>query len=336
MRDLLTQISHEITALAGREVLQEIAQGASQTMGTSAGEGGGMSVVLGVERPLGRVLVDKLLSESKKVRAVYLERSPVGEEPIQDAQAVVIDPSEAFNVTQACTGASVVYDCYEPNYSAWKRAWPQVTSNVVLAAIEVSATLVFASHIINSESENEHQESEVLRAHSSGLIKAVIPRMPQLIGRRVVNPLWKLIYDAVLAGKKAHWVGNPDIPRSFLDVEDAAAAMVQLAETPALFGKTWGVASPEPLTGRQFIELAFKAVGRKPDVGRWGRGIVLTGGLLASDAREVLKMPYDYYTPLQINGKDFADALPSFHFTPPEVSVAKGIGWYRNNFSASA
>jgi len=293
-----------------------------------------MSVVLGVERPLGRVLVDKLLSDSKRVRAVYLERQAGGELPIPDAQTVVIDPAEAFNVTEACNGASVVYDCFEPNYSTWKRAWPQVTSNVVLSAIEVSATLVFASHLLNAEAENERQEAEVLRASNSGLVRTVVARMPQFIGMRVMNPLWKLIYDAVLAGKKAHWVGDPDVPRSYLDVEDAASAMVKLAESPGLSGKAWGVASPESLTGRQFIELAFRAVNRKPDVGSWGRGIVLTGGLLASDARQVLKMPYDYYTPFQLNGRDLAEALPSLHFTPPEMSLAKGIGWYRDNVAS--
>ena len=292
-----------------------------------------MSVVLGVERPLGRVLVDKLLSDSKKVRAVYLERQAGEGIRIPDAQTVIIDPAEPFNVTEACTGASVVYDCYEPNYSTWKWSWPRVTSNVVLAAIEASATLVFASHLLNSESENERQEAEVLRANNSRLVRTVVARMPQLMGVRVVNPLWKLIYDSVLAGKKAHWVGDPDVPRSLLDVEDGAMAMVSLAETPDLAGKTWGVASPDSMTGRLFIELAFKAVNRKPEVGRWGRGVVLTGGLLATDAREVLKMPYDYSVPFQLNGKDFADALPAFHFTPPEVSLAKGIGWYKSSLS---
>ena len=287
-------------------------------------------MVLGVERPLGRVLVDRLLSESKKVRAVYLERQAGLEDRIPEAQTLIIDPAEAFNVTEACAGAEVVYDCYEPNYSTWKRTLPQVTSNAVLAAIEVSATFVFASPLLNSEGENSRQEAEVLRANDSRLIRTVVLRMPQFIGLRVINPLWKLIYDAALAGTKAHWIGDPDVPRSLLDVEDAAAAMTQLAQAPALCGKTWGVASPELITGRQFIELAFKAVNRKPEVGRWGRGIV---GLLASDAREVLKMPYDYNTSFQLDGRGFADALPSFHFTPPELSLAKGVGWYKSTFS---
>jgi len=289
----------------------------------------GMAAVLGVERPLGRVLVDMLLSESRQVRAVYLEREAASQGGIDGAQTVVINPAEAFYVTEACQGASVVYDCFEPNYSDWKKSWPKVTSNVVLAAIEVGATLVFASHILNSESENERQEVEVLRANNSRLIRTVVARIPQLMGVRVINPLWKLIYDSVLAGKKAHWVGDPDVPRSLLDVEDAGRAMVQLAEYPELCGRTWEVASPSTVTGRQFVEFAFQAIGRKPDFGHWGRGIVMTGGLLGADAKEVLKMPYDYYAPLELNGADFAKALPSFHFAPPETSVSKGIRWYK-------
>ena len=289
----------------------------------------GMAVVLGVEGPLGRVLVDTLLSQSREVRAVYLDRK-AARGSIPGAQTVLINPSEAFYVTEACRGATVVYDCYEPNYSEWKQSWPKITSNVVLAAIEVGAALVFASHLLNSESENERQEADVLRAHSSKLIRTVVVRIPQLTGVRVINPLWKLIYDAVLAGKKAHWVGDAEVPRSLLDVEDAARAMQQLAENPQLCGRTWNVASPSLITGRQFVEFAFQAVGLKPNVGCWGRGIVMTGGLLGSDAKDVLKMPYDYYSTFELNGKDFAEALPSFYFTPPEKSVSNGIRWYRD------
>jgi len=289
-----------------------------------------MAVVLGVDRPLGRVMVDTLLAESREVRAVYLDRKAAEGGAIPGTQTIVIDPAEAFNFTEACTGADVVYDCYEPNYSDWKQVWPQVSSNVVLAAIDVGATLIFASHLLRSESDNERQEAEVLRANSSGLVKTVVARLPQLTGVRVLNPLWKLIYNSVLAGKKAHWIGNPDVPRSLLDVEDAARAMMALAETPQLGGRTLVIASPSSITGRQFIELAFEGVGRKPNVGSWGRGIVLTGGLLASDAREVLKMPYDYYSPFELNGKGFAEAVPTFNFTPSENSIFKGIQWYRD------
>jgi nucleoside-diphosphate-sugar epimerase len=114
-----------------------------------------------------------------------------------------------------------------------------------------------------------------------------------------------------------------------LDVGDAAEALVQLAGSSESFGRAWTVASPEAITGRQFIELAFKGVGRKPDVGSWGRGIVLTGGFLSSGPREVLKMPYDYYSPLTLDGREFAELIPAFHFTSAEKSISQGIKWYQ-------
>ena len=257
----------------------------------------GLAVVLGVEKPLGRVLVDGPLLDSERVRGVYFERPKGGSDLPEGVEGILADPSGVFNITEACKGASIVYDCYEPNYLLWKKAWAPVTSNVALASIEVSAPLVFASHLINSESENERQEAEVLKANKSNLIKTVVVRVPQLIGRRVINPLWKLVYGSVLEGKKAHWIGDPNVSRTMLDVDDAAEAMVQLGRNSGTFGRAVSVASPETISGREFIELAFKAVGRKPEVGSWGRGIVMTGGFLASDARDVLKMPYDYYSP---------------------------------------
>jgi hypothetical protein len=298
-------------------------------------EGTGISVVLGVEKPLGRTLVERLLSEPGRVRGVFFERQTGGYVLSERAEAVVVDPSEAHNIIQACGGANTVYDCYEPNYSLWKKMWPQVTSNVVLASIEVNATLVFASHLLNSESENERQEREVLRANESNLIKAVVARVPQLFGVGVINPLWKLIYNSALEGTRAHWVGDLEVPRSMLDVEDAAEAIVQLGRSPNSIGRAWSVASPETITGRQLIEFAFKAEGREPLVGSLGRRIAGVGGFLATDAREVQKTPYDYYVPFVLDGKEFAEVFPTFHFTPAETSVSRGIKWYKRQMSAT-
>jgi len=290
-------------------------------------------VILGAENPLGLALAEKLAAESKKLRAVLFHR-PTEDYTIPPEQRAIIDPLKEYSVADVCKGAGIIYDCYEPKYSAKKEVWPQVTSNAMMAAIEVSATLVFASHLLNSESENAHMEGEILNANKSNLTRTVVARIPQLYGTRVVNPLWKAIYDSVVSGKKAHWVGDPKVSRSFLDVEDAARAMVLLAQNPKTYARAWNIAGPEAISGTQFIELAYGAVGLKPNVGNWGRGIVLTGGLLSSDAREMAQMPYDYYSSFILDGKEFAETFPSFQFSTPAESVSKGIEWYRGQVVA--
>ena len=289
----------------------------------------GLSVVFGAGSPLGDTVVRELISESKQVTAVFLEKAAVSTEVPDSVEKVRLDPSKTEGIAQACRGAGAIYGCCDPGYGSLQKLWPVYTSNLVYAAIEVNALLVFASHVNNSESDNATIEGEILNAHLSNLTSTVVARVPQLYGRRIINPLWKLIYDSVLAGKKAHWVGNPDVPRSLLDVEDAARAMVCLAGSPRSYGKGWNVANPEHITGRKFAELAFRAVGREPNVGSWGRGILLTGGPLSSDARDVLKMPYDYYSPFVLDGTEFAEAFPSFRFQTPEESISKGVAWYR-------
>ncbi len=288
-------------------------------------------MVLGAENPLGWALTEGLASESREVRAVFLERV-AGDHGLPQVQKVGIDPLKAGSVVDACKGAGIIFDCYEPNYSSRKEIYAQVTSNALLAAIEISAPLVFASHLLNSETENAAMESDILRAHQSNLVRTVVARVPQLIGIRVINPLWKVIYDSVLSGKKAHWVGDSKVPRSFLDVGDASRAMMLLAESTQAHGRAWNIAGPDAITGNQFIELAFRAVGREPKVGSWGRGVVLTGAL-SSDARGMAHMPYDFYSSFILEGTDFAEAFPSFRFATAEESVSKGIEWYRDRAS---
>src|SRR5712692_4866088 len=293
--------------------------------GAQTGGDSGLNVVLGAESPLGWALTEGLAAESKEVRAVFF-RPVKGDHGLPQVQKVGTDPLKAGSVVDACRGAGIIYDCYEPSYGSKKEVWTQITSNALLAAIEISAPLVFASHLLNSESENASMEGDILRANQSNLVRTVVARLPQLIGTRVLNPLWKVIYDSVLSGKKAHWVGDSKVPRSFLDVEDASKAMVFLAESPQTHGRAWNIAGPEAITGNQFIELAFMAVGREPKVGSWGRGVVLTGAL-SSDARAMASMPYDYYSSFILEGTEFAQTFPSLRFSTPEESISRGIGW---------
>lgn len=293
-----------------------------------------MDVVLGAESPLGHALVERLTSGGREVRQVRFRGAAAGPAP-SAAEGQLVDPRRLESLFDACRGGVAVYDAYEPAYSEMKKVWPLVSSNVVLAAIEVKATLVLVSPLVRSVSDNMSAEREAIQAHTSGLTDTVVARIPQLYGEGVINPLWKLIYSSVLSNRKAHWIGDPGLPRSLLDVGDAARAIAELEANPRSHGRAWNIACPEVITGRQFMELAFKALERDPQVGSWGRGIVLTGGFLSPEAKEVLRMPYDYYSPFTLPDDGFKDTFPDFRFTAPAESVANGIVWYGNQLNAS-
>ena len=188
--------------------------------------GQGLNVVVGADGALGERVANGLSNE--EVRSVYLRREGYERGTGEKSFVSLKRPAE---VASACAGAATIYLCHQPGHSDPKGAWSELISDAILAAIDQSATLVFASHLIRTESENAAKEKEVLEVNSSGLARSVVVRLPQLFGPGAVNPLWRLIYDEVISGKKAHWVGDLDVPRSLLDVRDAARALVLLGRS---------------------------------------------------------------------------------------------------------
>ena len=292
----------------------------------------GVHAVIWAGGPLGSAVIESLAADSKRIKAILLENSEV--RVPEGIELGAADPFKAESIAEACRGAEMIFNCYEPSYESWKKSYGEVTGNISYATIEAGARAVFSSHIVSSPFDNYESESEALNAQGTGLARIAVARLPQLFGERVMNPLFRMIYDAVLEGKKAHWVGDLDVKRSLLDVEDAARAMVLMAGSSQAYGKAWNVASPAALNGREFIELAFRAAGGEPKVGRWSRGISLTGSLLASDVRLVLEMPYDYSGAFTLDGSEFADAFPLFSFTDPEQTMSRAIRWYREGRAA--
>ena len=285
---------------------------------------------MGAAHPLGRAVLEGLAAAVSKVRGVALDAAPVDDSFPASVEVVAADALKPESLVEACRGGEVIYDCFEPSHSNWKRAFREATGNVLLASIEVGADLVLANHLIAEEGENASTEKDLLNAHRSNLIRTLVARMPQLYGQRVVNRLWQDIFESAALGKKAHWMGDPDVARSLLYVGDAASKMILLGRSPWAYGRAWNLSGPAPITGRAFIESAFKAAGREPNVGRWGRGVMLTGRLLSSDAKGFLELPYNYYDSFVLDGSEFMEAFPSMPYTPHEDAIAATYRWFKS------
>jgi nucleoside-diphosphate-sugar epimerase len=288
----------------------------------------GLQVVMGAARPLGRAVVEELAAAGSKVRGVLLDAATVGDSFPASVEVVAADPLKPGSLVEACRGGEVVYDCFEPSHSNWKRAFREGTGNVLLASIEAGADLVLANHLIAEEGENASTERDLLNAHRSNLIRTLVARMPQLYGPHVVNKLWQGIFESAFLGKKAHWMGDPEVARSLLYVGDAASKMILLGRSLWAYGRTWNLSGPAPISGRTFIEHAYRAAGREPKVGRWGRGVMLTGRFLSSDAKGFLELPYNYYDPFVLDGSEFTEAFPSMAYIPHDQAIATTYRWF--------
>lgn len=300
------------------------------------GTGGGLQIVMGAGRPLGRAVLEELAAAGSNVRGVALDATTIDGSLPATVELVTADPLKPRSLVKACMGGEMIYDCFEPSHSNWKRSFREATGNVLLASIEVGAGLVLANHLIAEEGENVSTENDLFNAHRSNLIRTLVARMPQLYGQRVVNKLWQDIFESAVLGKKAHWMGDPDVARSLLYVGDAASKMILLGRSPWAYGRAWNLSGPAPISGRAFIESAFKAAGREPNVGRWGRGVMLTGRLLSSDAKGYLELPYNYYDPFVLDGSEFMEAFPSMPYTPHEDAITATYKWFEARLRESS
>ncbi len=289
----------------------------------------GINVVIGAARPLGAAVVESLARKGEHVRALVLDPGRLSTKFSPSVEIVAANPLDTQSLTEACTEATTIFDCFEPPYSRWAELRPKIASNTLLTAITANATFVLASEVFLSESDNQEMEKDSFEAHSSRLTEVVVARLPQMYGPTITDSLFLEIFDSALKGKKAHWPGDLDAPRSLLYLNDAAEAIIRLASSREAFGKAWNIAGPTPLSGRRFIESAFRAAGKSGGANSWGRVVVLTRGLIDSDARGMIGLPYDFGKPFVLDGSQFQQAFPDFAFTPEESGIEQTVEWYR-------
>lgn len=308
-------------------------------------------VVFGANGALGAAIVRRLTADGKPVRAVVRDADLAAVLLPPTAGVVVKDARVKDMAVDACQGAAVVYYCINVPYALWPRWMPTITDNILAAAGQAGASLVFPGNVYgygplqSIPATEEHplaaksskgqlrnaMERRLMRAHEAGDVPTVIPRFPDFYGPNVINKLMAPIFQSALKGARAAWPGSLDVPHDLVFVDDAAAACVLLGATREAYGQAWHAPGAGPLTGRQFLEMAFRAAGTAPRGGTMGRLMFRFLGLLAPEAREMLELLYQFEEPMLLDGGKFARAFPDFRYTPHEDAVRQTVEWFRQN-----
>ena len=308
-----------------------------------------MHVVFGAAGALGAAIVQNLARQNQAVRAVVRDVGRARKVLPSSAEIVVADASKADSIKPAFQNVSVIYHCVNVPYNEWTEVMPLVTNNILAGAIEKHSNFVFPGNVYvygrfqSIPATEDHPlaataekgklritlERKLMDAHNNGKVKVVIPRFPDYYRPNVTNKLMKPIFMAALSGKKASWIGNLDVRHDLVFVEDAAAACIMLIETASTYGEVWHVPGAGPITGREFIDMAFKAAGNKPNIGLLGGRSLRVAGLMNSDAREMIELMYEFEEPLVLDGSKFSTEIPLFKYSSHEEGIRKTIQWFR-------
>jgi nucleoside-diphosphate-sugar epimerase len=309
-----------------------------------------MHVVFGAGGALGAAIVQNLAQQNKDVRAVVRDEGRAHKVLPSSTEIVAADASKPDSIKHAFQDVSTIYHCINVPYDKWTEIMPLVTDNILAGAVEKQANVVFPGNVYvygrfqKIPAPEEHPlaatskkgklritlERKLMDEHHNGKVKVVIPRFPDYYGPNVTNNLMKPIFMAAVTGEKASWIGNLDILHDFVYIEDAAAACIMLGETASSYGEVWHVPGEGPITGRKFIDMAFKAAGKKPNIGVLNEGTIREAGQLDAEVRELIELMYEFEEPLILDGRKFSSKFPSFKYTPHEDGTKKAIRWYQN------
>jgi nucleoside-diphosphate-sugar epimerase len=269
-----------------------------------------MHTILGAGGPIANELTPLLLHHQEPVRLV--SRRPVTQYP--GAPWLKADLTKRSELLEAVKGSSVIYMTAGLTYDrkVWAREWPLIAQNLVDAARETGARLLFFDNVYmygrvqGPMTENTpHHPSSVkgeIRARiartmmdeaQKGNIRLTIARSADFYGTNSPNSVLDSMVLAKLArGQKAMWIGDPATLHSFTYVPDAARALYTLGRNPETDNAVWHLPTAPALTGIELMELAARVFGARARYTKVNRFMLKAIGLFNKPAGESAEMYY--------------------------------------------
>ncbi len=177
----------------------------------------------------------------------------------------------------------------------------------------------------------KEQEDLVLEAHAKGVIHGLVVRLPDFYGPYADNSLANPILRAALTGKRANWLGPASTPHEFLYVPDAAPVLAELAAHEDAYGEAWNLGGAGEITGGEFIQKVYRALGREPKFRSAGRRLLRLMGLFNPLMRELVEMLYLAETPVILDDSKLAARLGRLEKTSYDDGIRQTLKWMAAN-----
>jgi nucleoside-diphosphate-sugar epimerase len=244
--------------------------------------------------PLGRAVAREAAAQGDNVRLVSRGRP----QPIAGVETVAGDVLDPRQAAAASAGADVLYHCMNADYWHWPQALPPLMVGFIAAAHATGATAVYGDNLYSygpvsgvlheglpakHTGRNVRVRTELaellLNADRTGTVRAAIGRASDFFGPEVLqSSLGNRIFPALIDGRSAQVLGNPDLPHTFTFIEDFARALVVLGMRHEALGSVWHVPSAPTISVREIVtqagELAGSRLGSRwhhpCSSGRWG------------------------------------------------------------------
>jgi nucleoside-diphosphate-sugar epimerase len=298
-----------------------------------------MITILGAGGSISDELVKLLASRGEAFRLV----SRRGTRAQGAAESVAADLGDEEQTARAVAGSSVVLLLAGLKYDhkLWAEMWPRILTNTIEACKRAGAKLVFFDNVYMygrvrgpmTEETPFHPTSkkgevrakiatDLINEWKSGALTGMIARAADFYGPGAKNGMANaLVFEPMSKGQTPMCLASDVLPHSYTYVPDAARALMKLMESQSAWNQTWHMPTAgDPPTGREFIEMAAKEMGRPPKYRVLSRGMVRVFGWFKPMVGEVREMMYQNDSPYLFDSTKFTQA-----FGIVGMPYAKGI-----------
>jgi nucleoside-diphosphate-sugar epimerase len=305
-----------------------------------------LHVVFGTGQ-VGSALAAHLAGMGAAVRTVSRSRPATLADGADWRAADVSDPEAAAD---AAKGAAVVYQCVNAPYTQWPELFPPLQRGVLAAAERNGALLVVLENLYGygptggkpmtedlplaattvKGRTRAAMTGELLAAAAAGRVRLAIGRASDFFGPGVTagSTLGERVFGNALAGRRADFIGNPDLPHTYSYVPDIAAGLAVLGTDPRAAGQVWHLTGPQTVTTRALLDLVAGEVGHPVAIRALPKLAVRALGLVNPLMRELAEMAYEFDQPFVLDTSKYQSAFAAAG-TPLADAIAATVAWYR-------
>ena len=305
-----------------------------------------LHVVFGTGQ-VGSALAAHLAGMGIAVRAVSRHRPAALAGGTDWRAADVTDPEAAAD---AAKGASVVYQCVNAPYTQWPELFPPLQRGVLAAAERTGALLVVLENLYGygptggrpmtedlplaattvKGRTRAAMTGELLAAAAAGRVRIAIGRASDFFGPGVTqgSTLGERVFGNALAGRRADFIGDPDLPHTYSYVPDIAVGLATLGTDARAAGQVWHLPGPATVTTRALLDLVAGEVGHPVGVRSVPKLALRALGLVNPTIRELAEMAYEFDQPFVLDTSKYQDTFGAAG-TPLAAAIAATVAWYR-------
>ncbi len=303
-------------------------------------------IILGAG-PVGRAVVASLADRGVEPRIVTRSGTK-----IHGARAVVADIAKPGWGDGVLSEGSVTFQCAQPEYHRWAEEFPALQQTILEECGRAGSALVAVEntygygHVADPMTEQTAMRptsrkgrvradmwEALAEAHRSERVQTAAVRASDFFGPHVQGSAYGArFFPAIVAGKKAELLGDPDAKHSITYIRDLADALVAVALDPDSWGRAWHAPNAPAATQREIVGIAARAAGVEPKLKSVAPWQLRLAGTFNKPAKETVEMLYEFESDFVVDSSAFSERF-NIEPTPLAKSLAETVAWFRTSGS---